>query len=149
VKDEMPRYRFECITLPEAPARAARRRPWWDNRGSGAPLRRQYGARPREDFVRDLWDVLREEWLGRDATSRNAVVVALSELGLDDVGHRPTTKSSELEYRRSCRNAKRLREAFPGSSSNLASRGERSRLRRLDAKGRVTSMAVLDLACRA
>ena len=145
----MPRYRFEWVNLPESLLGQLGEGAGGTLEDRARQLRRQYGARPREDFVRDHWDVLREEWLGRDATSRNAVVVALSELGLDDVGHRPTTKSSELEYRRSCRNAKRLREAFPGSSSNLASRGERSRLRRLDAKGRVTSMAVLDLACRA
>lgn len=74
-----------------------------------AALRRTYGDRPDEDFVRDLWPVLRDEWLAADVQRRRAVVEALWELGVGKGDDRPMGPVAEMEFLISCRNARRLR----------------------------------------
>jgi len=74
-----------------------------------AALGRIYGDRPDEDFVRDLWPVLRDEWLTANRERRQAVVEALWELGVGKGDDRPHGPVAEMEFLSSCRNARRLR----------------------------------------
>ena len=79
----MPRYRFRWEIVPGWLTRRLAR----DLGLEGDPiaaLRRRYGARPGEDFVRQTWPVLREVWLARDATMRRWVVEELYDAGLGD-----------------------------------------------------------------
>lgn len=79
---------------------------------SGDPeqaLRRTYGARPREAFVRDAWDVLRNDWLFHDDASRNWIVEQLQNLGLGATTNDTSTQAGQIAYLRSCRNARSLR----------------------------------------
>ncbi|HTT92592.1 MAG TPA: type I restriction-modification system subunit M N-terminal domain-containing protein, partial [Acidimicrobiales bacterium] len=73
-------------------------------------LRSWYGARPDEEFVRDNWDILRERWLSRDTGTRKAIVERLCDLGVGEGTDYPCTKATEMEFLRSCRNARRLRQ---------------------------------------
>jgi type I restriction enzyme M protein len=73
-------------------------------------LRDWYGARPKEEFVRENWDLLRESWLSSDSVARKALVEQLWNLGVGEGEKFPKSKTAELDYLRSCRNAKRLRE---------------------------------------
>jgi len=75
-----------------------------------AMLRRAYGTPPGEVFIRDLWPVLRDEWLAADRERRQAVVEALWELGVGKGQDRPHGRVAEMDFLRSCRNARRLRE---------------------------------------
>src|SRR5258706_12038 len=47
-----------------------------------AQLAEQYGTPPDAEFVRETWDVLRDEWLPQADTARSDLVAALWELGV-------------------------------------------------------------------
>ncbi|CDP85264.1 MULTISPECIES: helicase-related protein [Mycolicibacterium] len=66
-----------------------------------------YGARPKENFVAEAWDSLREGWLRHDKASRDRVVADLREIRNED-GH-ITNRRAQMEYLRELRNAKNLR----------------------------------------
>ena len=70
-------------------------------------LQDAYGARPKDDFVAEAWDLLREEWLHHDKPSRDQVVETLRELRDED--GRITNRRAQMEYLRELRNAKTLR----------------------------------------
>jgi type I restriction enzyme M protein len=107
----LPRYRFQWGNLPVAVLRALTADAGVAPGDAPDQLRAWYGARPDEEFVRDSWDILREDWLARTTAARKAVVDRLWELGVGKGDHRPSNKDGEMAYLRSCRNAKRLREA--------------------------------------
>jgi superfamily II DNA or RNA helicase len=71
-------------------------------------LTQVYGARPRDEFVRDAWPILRETWLAHSKESRGEVVSALLEQRGED--GQISNRRAQLEYLRSLRNSKGLRE---------------------------------------
>lgn len=104
----VPRHTFRWENVPAMLLRALTADEGVEAGGEVAALRRWYGARPDDLFVRESWDWLREDWLGRDMSARKAVVARLVDLGVGrhDGG---TGKDAEMDYLRSCSNAKRLR----------------------------------------
>lgn len=66
-----------------------------------------YGARPRDDFVRDAWPTLLETWLKHDKESRSLIVAALRETRREE--GTLTNRGAQLQYLRELRNAKSLR----------------------------------------
>ena len=67
-------------------------------------LREIYGARPREEFIEDAWDLLREFWLSKDAEARAEIITTLRGRSLGEV-----SVSDDMDYLRSCRNTANLR----------------------------------------
>lgn len=105
---QMPRYRFNWENIP-----SALREQLADDAGTGSSsaldaLRKRYGARPKEDFVRECWATLRDQWLAEDGAARAAVVAGVREAGLgSDVD--VSTPDGEVALLRGLRNAKTLR----------------------------------------
>ncbi|MEJ7627958.1 MAG: YbjN domain-containing protein [Nocardioidaceae bacterium] len=105
----MPRYRFRWEVVPG----------WLTRRLAGdlgltgdpvATLKREYGMRPRVDFIRDAWPVLRDRWLPRDREMRDWVVNELRSARLGSHELAVGTKTEQLAYLASCRNSSSLRE---------------------------------------
>lgn len=99
----MPRFRFSWSNLPEYILDALGRSLGFDGDVSEC-LRRSYGARPKESFVADTWQVLQDCWLPRDQISLRAIASTLRERG---VGH--VDIADDQAYLRSCRNTSGLR----------------------------------------
>jgi len=73
-----------------------------------------YGAGPNERFVEENWPALREQWLAHDTEARHRIV---DELRLHRVGKHQLDRStldSDLQYLRTCSNARRLRDIVLG-----------------------------------
>jgi hypothetical protein len=107
-----------------------------DTRQAASGLRARFGATPTEDFVHEMWSALRNEWLTRDRPAAKALAAALRTRGVGNTSIKPTNHEARLEYLRSCRNSKAVREetliAFLGSTGGVsertaASSGESSR----------------------
>lgn len=103
----MPRYKFRWSNLPcrlidELRANLI------DGEGDSAELMAKiYGARPKDEFVREAWPTLLDSWLSHDKESRHAVVKLLREARGED--GTITNRRSQMDYLRSLRNAKNLR----------------------------------------
>ncbi len=69
----MPRYKFRWSNLADELLDRLCRALFVDYDGFALAdvLSDAYGARPREDFVAEAWDVLRESWLHHDKESRD------------------------------------------------------------------------------
>lgn len=63
-----------------------------------------YGARPREDFIEDVWPVLMKVWLSSDHDARGSIATSLRERNVGD-----TSVSDDLQYLGTCRNTIGLR----------------------------------------
>jgi type I restriction enzyme M protein len=80
--------------------------------GSAATdLAKRYGTPPDEEFVRENWDVLRDQWLPNANEAREALVEELWELGVGHANARPSSPKAEMAFLRTCNNARRLRKA--------------------------------------
>ena len=86
-------------------------------------LRPRYGGRPDQEFVRANWETLREDWLAQDAPTREAVVEQLWQLGVGEGTEFPKSRAAQMDFLRSCRNARRLREVVLGSFIGLGEEG--------------------------
>ena len=106
----MPRYRFRWENLNPTLIAALCAGRDLNGREPAAALRSWYGARPRSEFVADVWPVLRDEWLAADDDARRPVVSALREYGLGDTAINVRSRAGQLEYLRTCRNQSTLRE---------------------------------------
>lgn len=112
----LPRYKFRWANLPEALLNELCQGLFEDCTGFEPVevLRHAYGARPKENFVVEAWETLREGWLHHDKESRNWVVVSLRAARGED--GTITNRRAQMEYLRGLRNAKTLRsvvlEAF-------------------------------------
>lgn len=101
----MPRYRFSWSNLPDSLLSELSEVLDVESHGDTAnALREIYGARPREAFIEDTWELLRESWLSEDVDARSEIVATLRERALGDV-----SLSDDMEYLRSCRNTANLR----------------------------------------
>lgn len=104
----MPRARFDWSTLPLRLQRSLHA----SLRTGGDPaksFKRAYGARPDEQFVKEHWTILRDEWLAKDPTARKKVTAALRDAKLGHPEIPATSAKSEWQYLQSCRNTARLR----------------------------------------
>jgi type I restriction enzyme M protein len=70
-----------------------------------------YGTPPDDRFVRENWDLLRDEWLPDANDARSSLVAGLRELGVGYATSYPTGRDAEMAFLRTCNNARRLREA--------------------------------------
>lgn len=105
----MPRYKFRWSNLPQKVLRA----PCHDlildgdNYDPTEALREVYGARPKDEFIREAWPTLLGTWLKHDQESRGWIVAALRQTRHED--GTLTKRRDQLEYLRDLRNAKNLR----------------------------------------
>lgn len=112
----MPRYKFRWSNLPESLLDGLCEHLFVDTGGltPAEALQGAYGARPKENFVVEAWEPLRERWLDSDKPSRDWVVETLHKLRNEDA--RTTGRRAQMEYLRELRNARTLRavvlEAF-------------------------------------
>ena len=119
----MPKYRFRWEAL--APSVLRRLRSDLDL-GQGNPaqqLRKTFGPRPDNDFVKVAWPSLLDTWLARDRAARRSVVAALRARRLGAYSVTPASVAAEIDYLRSCRNSAALREVV---LEHLLAAGERS-----------------------
>ena len=100
----MPKYRFSWDAIPETVREELALAAGCQGPSPSEDLRRQYGARPKEEFVRDLWPTLREKWLARDDLAMSRVVESLR---LEQLGK--TEELNPIEFLRSIRNSKTMR----------------------------------------
>lgn len=75
----MPRYKFCWSNLPDALLHQLYRQLVEGGEDAADALKQIYGARPKDEFVREAWPILRDEWLGRDKQSRTTAIRALRE----------------------------------------------------------------------
>lgn len=105
----MPRYRFQWEHIPESLLTELAVAAGTTGDDPAGELRSAYGARPKEQFVHDLWPTLREVWLARDESARAGVIDALRRAG---IGRSITARRESvdaMEFLRSIRNAKSMR----------------------------------------
>lgn len=105
----MPRYRFSWENLPATLVSELADAAKLPSDDACEQLRLRYGARPKDEFVAELWPELREVWLATDDESRNEVVEHLRNEGLGDLSVDPVDPPAQMDYLRSLRNAKTLR----------------------------------------
>lgn len=67
-------------------------------------LRKKYGAKPGDDFIKDAWPILLDNWLAKDSQFASAVANGARTNALGN-----TAINDDLEYLRSCRNTIGLR----------------------------------------
>jgi hypothetical protein len=120
---KMPKYRFRWEVIPADVLRALAVAADCPGTDPCEELHRLYGARPKEDFVRDLWPTLRDDWLGSDDAAMLRVAEALRSAGL---GRKE--KPNSIEFLGSVRNSKTLRAIVLSEFRDLG-----------DSKGRVES----------
>lgn len=105
----LPRYKFRWSSRPgEALGDLCHAQ--FDHASGFDPaelLQDTYGAGPKEDFVAEAWEALRERWLLHDKESRDQVVEATRTIRQED-GH-ATNRRAQMDYLRNLRNAKNLR----------------------------------------
>lgn len=92
------------------------------NEHAVADLTATYGATPSAEFVNEFWLVLRDGWLTRSASHREAVVSKMRGLERGDMSIKVKTRSGQLDYLRSMRRSPVLVDAvlevFLESGSN-------------------------------
>ena len=105
----MPKYKFRWSNLPAWLLDELCGSLLADCGGLDPPdaLQAAYGARPKDDFIKEAWETLREGWLRQDKDSRESVVQALRGARRED--GRITNRSAQIDYLRGLRNAKNLR----------------------------------------
>ena len=99
----MPRFRFNWANLSEQLLGALGK----ELALTGDPsneLRRIYGARPKEEFIADNWQILQRVWLNSDDVSRSSIAATLRERA---VGQPEVT--NDADYLATCRNTAGLR----------------------------------------
>lgn len=100
----MPRFKFQWSNLPEDLRLALLPDDQKDTDNSSKALKRIYGARPKDDFIRENWPTLLGSWLKNDSLSRDQLASSLRALGLGE-----TSIELNLDYLASCKNTKNLR----------------------------------------
>lgn len=106
----MPRDRFQWEHLPVRLIRAIAQDAGLTASHPATDLAALYGTPPDEEFIRENWDALREEWLPGADEARRILVEKLWDLGIGYADYFPTGGDAEMAYFRTCNNARRLRE---------------------------------------
>jgi hypothetical protein len=73
-------------------------------------LRKRFGKTPSEEFVQQMWPALRAEWLSRDRAAAKLIATALRARGAGNTAIRPTNHDTRIDYLKSCRISKAVRE---------------------------------------
>ena len=107
----MARQQFTWECLPDRLIRAIAEDAGIAPSGAAPHLADVYGTPPGEDFVREYWEVLREDWLAHADGPRQALVAKLWDLGVGYADDYPAGHQAEMAFLRTCNNARRLREA--------------------------------------
>jgi type I restriction enzyme M protein len=107
----LTRYLFEWEHLPTRLIRVIAQEAGITASHPADDLAALYGTPPDEEFVKENWDVLREEWLPRADEARPALVRKLWDLGVGYADDFPAGGEAEMAFLRTCNNARRLREA--------------------------------------
>jgi hypothetical protein len=100
----VPRFRFQWTNLPSELQIALLPEEQKTISDSGAALKALYGARPKEDFVRNNWETLLGCWLSNDKESAEELGLSLRSVGLGDL-----SAQTPIDYLKSCKNTKNLR----------------------------------------
>lgn len=103
-KNVMPRFRFQWANLPDELQHQLLPD---DQKGADdlpGILKRTFGARPKEEFIRDNWTILLESWLKNDVLSSDQLASSLRALGLGD-----SSIQQNYDYLATCKNTKNLR----------------------------------------
>ena len=101
----MPRFRFQWSNIETSILQSLiEELRLTDNGDAVLSLRGQYGAKPKEEFIKDAWNTLLEKWLVNDLAYASAVADAARKTGLGD-----SSVTDDLEFLRSCRNTIGLR----------------------------------------
>ena len=117
----MARHQFAWEHLPVHLVQALAEEAGIAPGASVADLAEMYGTPPDEEFIRENWEVLRDEWLADDDAARPAVVAQLwKHVGYAD--HYPSDRHAEAAFLRTCNNAQRLRQAVLAEFLRLGER---------------------------
>jgi hypothetical protein len=101
----MPRFRFQWSNIEASILQSLTvDLKLADNGDAAQTLRAQYGAKPKEEFIKDAWNTLLEKWLVNDLAFASAVADAVRKSGLGD-----SSVTDDLDFLRSCRNTIGLR----------------------------------------
>ena len=100
----VPRFKFQWANLPDELQRQLL--PDDQNNADDFPsaLKRTYGARPKDEFIRENWPILLKSWLQNDTLSSDHLASSLRALGLGE-----SSLQSNYDYLASCKNTKNLR----------------------------------------
>ena len=107
----MTRYLFKWEHLPTRLIRVIAQEAGITASHPADDLAALYDTPPDEEFVRENWDVLREEWLPSADEARRTLVGKLWDLGVGYADDFPAGRDAEMAFLRTCNNARRLREA--------------------------------------
>jgi len=100
----MPRFKFQWSNIPYELQRQLLPAQEGQVGNLTESLQKAYGARPKDDFIREKWPVLLEYWLKNDALSCDQLASSLRALGLGEL-----SINSNFDYLVSCKNTKNLR----------------------------------------
>lgn len=92
---------------------------------SGYPtdqLKAWYGARPKENFISDLWPALIDLWLISDPEALAFVAQSLGSRGVGDQSIDRSSAEGQLRFLRSCRNTSGLRATILSAFIELGER---------------------------
>lgn len=101
----MPRYRFSWSSIDVALLRALCVEARLELDDPVSSLKAEFGARPKDDFVRKCWPALRDHWLNNDTRARKSIAASLRERGYGTAG-----EPDDAALIRSCTNSKGLRQ---------------------------------------
>jgi hypothetical protein len=104
----MARYRFDWENLPAELLDAIVTALGLET-GGVETLRKRYGARPKADFVSELWQVLQRAWLPNDPEALRDVSTACAAAKLGSFEMPLAAPDQQLAYLGTCRNAATLR----------------------------------------
>jgi hypothetical protein len=104
----MARYRFNWQNLPAEVLDAIINALGLETDGVET-LRKWYGARPKADFVAEVWPVLLRLWLPNDPEASRDVATACAAAKLGNFHLPLATPEQQLAYLGTCRNAATLR----------------------------------------
>ncbi len=104
------RDRFQWEHLPTHLLHAIARDIGIETSSAAADVAKLYGTPPGAEFVRENWEVLRDEWLPYADDARRALVADLWEFGVGYADNYPIGHDAEMAFLSTCNNARRLRE---------------------------------------
>lgn len=132
----MPKYRFDWASLPAGLLRQLQRDLQLAGSDPALALRRAFGARPSEAFVKLAWGSLRERWVAKDPVVRKSIVADLRAKDLGRTDTKVGTARGEVAYLRSCRNSPTLRTVV---LAHLLAAGEELRSPKAPAADKATT----------
>ena len=117
----MSRHQFAWEHLSAGLVRALNEDAGLASSASVADFGEMYGTPPDEGFVRENWEVLRDNWLADDNAARSAVIAQLwKHVGYAD--RYPSGHHAEVAFLRTCNNSHRLRQTVLAEFLRLGER---------------------------